>query len=82
METQKINVARLRFESAVVAKWSKMPFTQMVTCYTIKPSWHNCGLNTQMLIIVGEYYDFFVRRDVYCYFTWRHCCYKGNNTSN
>ena len=31
---------------------------QMITCYTVKPEWHKCGLNPQMWIIGGKYYSY------------------------
>ena len=31
--------------------------TQMITCCTVKPKGHKCGLNPQMWIIVGKYYN-------------------------
>ena len=30
----------------------------MITCCTIKPEWHKCGLNPQMWTIVGEYHNY------------------------
>ena len=30
----------------------------MITCYTVKPHWHESGLNPKMWIIVGEYHNY------------------------
>ena len=33
------------------------PILKFITCYTVKPKQHKCGLHPQMWIIVGKYHN-------------------------